>query len=777
MTTRTDRNRPANRNAMPRNWARFASILVVAIALLNLGLGWGAGLNFFTRVMPSLPAMVPGTAVCAALLASGQILRLSESSWSRRSGTALIAVTPIFAFVQYWFGAISNPVSAGATDRMSTATFAGFLIVAVGQCAADYLRGWDRNLHVVLAGTGCFLALIGVSGYIINVGELEQYTVFRGLSLLTAVVLFLLNAAVLLSRPEHGIAALMMSDKPGGEMARRFMPAAIILPVVLCLIADWTTDIGWITSNVRLSALALVLVALSSVFVLRMAGALDDRALLTDQANMRLRDILSGLDVAIFVIERDGHRLTLNKRAEAMIGPKKPEHWLKQSAFHAVQDRRPLHGAEHPVKQVLDHGREIFAGWIDLDGAEKVLRLAAFETGRTGGRTNLRVLAIYDVTEPWLLRENMARSERLEAVGQLASGVAHEMSNIFGVIKLSIGSVELSDPTVAPTQFRAIMNACRRGGALADRMQKLTIEDASGGETTEAISALSAAIELVRKAVPSDIDFDVDLPSAPLTIDCDPIDLEMALVNLVLNARNAMVEAGKSEGTIRLRVAQEPEWLTLSVSDNGPGMDTELLKRITEPFFTTRRATGGTGLGLAIIDTFARRHGGMFQITSTPNIGTLAKLRLPLRGSSGSAAHEDMPSAVTLAGLKILVVEDDLQFKGVLGDTLTALGATVDRAESADSAMSLIRSAGPFDVLLTDYQLVGPEDGHELAKRAIAYQPRLPVVYLTGMSGVQIDEPPIPGLILRKPVHLGLLTYTIRLAFDTQLAGTRGGDA
>ena len=167
----------------------------------------------------------------------------------------------------------------------------------------------------------------------------------------------------------------------------------------------------------------------------------------------------------------------------------------------------------------------------------------------------------------------------------------------------------------------------------------------------------------------------------------------------------------------------------------------------------------------------------MFQITSTPKVGTRAKLRLPLRGSSGSASQEDMPSAVTLAGLKILVVEDDLQFKGVLGDTLTTLGATVDRAESADSAMSLIRSAGPFDVLLTDYQLVGPADGHALAKQAIAYQPRLPVVYLTGMSGGQIDEPPIPGLILRKPVHLGLLTHTIRLAFDTHFAGTRGGDA
>ncbi|EAQ04094.1 sensory box histidine kinase/response regulator [Pseudooceanicola batsensis HTCC2597] len=738
-------------------WSRAIALVVLAVAVLTLAAGWGAGTDFLVRGRQDWPAMVPTTAVSVMSLCLSQILLSSRRRSRVRAGHALVALTPLVAIVFMRTDPGILPVDLRPSDRMSDASLAAIVGLAAAQSAGLSRRAEDIRLHEWLAIPVIGLALYGLGGTLIDAGALVSLPFFEGLSVPSQLCFLLLGVSAIVVRPGGTHLSVLIDPGVGGRFVRRYMIWAIVAPIVLSQGAYLLTEAGVIEDRQRLVALATTLVILCCAGVLwagHVQGELAQRDL---RSREQLRAILSGLDAAIFVCATDGVLTPANRRAEEMTeaGP------LRTMPLHAVSDRRPLTGARHPVERVIRDGADITAGWMHPDGQERILRLSSFQAALPDASC---VVVVTDVSEPWHLQETLSQAERLDAVGQLAGGVSHEMLNVFGIIKLAVGGAQIRWPDLRDAPFAAILNACERGSAVAEKLQKLTAQPAAPVEI-DAVAALGAAIDLVRKAVPSDIALHTSAPARSLTVNCDPVELEMTLVNLVLNARNALVEAGEREGEIVARVEERGGLLRFEVADNGPGIPADKLPRVTDAFFTTRRSRGGTGLGLATTAAFAEGSDGTFRLESTLGAGTVAILELPLSGGAPGAASEPEAAPQGLTDLRILVVEDDAQFQTLLADTLVLLGASVDRAASAREALMLLDSDGPFDVMITDHVLAGRRNGNQLARLAVRKCPDLSIVYLSGFRpGGAGSLPSVPGLVLRKPVTLAKLSHTVRLA-------------
>ena len=747
----------------PAVWARILLALTLVLIAENLLLGWVLGLDLFTRVLPGLPAMVPGTALGAGGLAVGQVL-LNEGR--RKVGLSVLGVTAALAGLVFVTGIQTYP----GGDRMSVATIAGLLLVALAQVSAEVPKLARRGIHALIAGLGAYLALLGVSGYVTGAAALEDVAFFNGHSILTALVLTCLNLSVVLVRPDGTWIATLFSRHPGGRMARRTLPWAVLLPAAFCAIAYVSTQTGQNTDSLRFSALAVALMTVTGVAVLYSARYQNEIARRDRNELDRTRDILSGLDVSIFVLDMGGHPVMANEKAQALAGRDvRAEDWIAAAPFHALADRRPLTQAERPLPRLLAGEDDVFAGWVDDVGAEHILRFTLVQAERRNGSPGRLILAIYDVTEPWQLRENLARGERFDAIGQMAGGVAHEMANIFGVILLALDAAQLRGTISDPKAFEAVAKATGRGGALADRMLALTRDSVWMGGVIDARETVRGAVELTRSALSPDITLDWQPPDGEIPVACDPVDLEMAVVNLVLNARNAIEGTFTPSGRISVALRDDRTTFRLCVTDDGPGMSDATLRRAVEPFFTTRRESGGTGLGLSIIESFARRIGGRFELDSTPGQGTTATLVLPVATEGDVTPVADPDSAASLDGLSILMVEDDEQFRDMLADTLIVLGAQVARAADIGEAMEHLASTQPFDIMLTDINLPGGSNGRDLAVQAVALRPDLRVVYLSGYIDANVAwDAPVPGLLLRKPVQIAPLTHTLLLAMQTQ---------
>jgi signal transduction histidine kinase/CheY-like chemotaxis protein len=584
------------------------------------------------------------------------------------------------------------------------------------------------------------------------------------LSIPTSSCLLLLSLAVIFGRPEGTFVRLLFHDSAGGRTSRRFLPWAVMIPLWLGFFSSLATDAGLLEERVRLDLFAVAMVMVACALVI---GAGWTQVLQQERENLakrRLRGVVAGLETAVFLGRSREDMTAMNPRAERMLRADGGAPTLAGVAFHALQDRAVLTGPDHPLMRAVDGGGPVFAGWMDGTGGERVLEFTAHPLDDPALPET--VVAVHDVTGPWLLRENLSLADRREAISDIAQGYAHELTNIFGIIKLAAGTSQLNAPDFAVESLRSIESACRRGGYLVDRMQALTREGHAQSQPTDAAEVLSEAVVSARDALGPGVSMVADIPEVALPVACDPVDLEIALKNLVANAEDAIREGGEVDGRIVVRLVPGEQSLALHVRDTGPGIPPEVAAHATEPFFTTRRSRGGVGLGLSIVETLANRLGGTFVIGPAKGRGTEAVLTLPLSAERGAETDDaTRPPASRLDGISVLVAEDDREFQSMLADTLRKLGATVTHVANGAEALAHLRDHPETDVLVADYLLEGDMTGHDLAVAARAAGSRARVVYLSGyLERGRKPLPDAPGLMLRKPVSLGLLSNSIRLA-------------
>jgi PAS domain S-box-containing protein len=358
----------------------------------------------------------------------------------------------------------------------------------------------------------------------------------------------------------------------------------------------------------------------------------------------------------------------------------------------------------------------------------------------------------------------LMHAQRMEAVGRLTGGVAHDFNNLLTVVIGALDIILRSDDAAKRQKLgEAALSAARRGERLTHQLLAFSRRQALRPEATDLNSLIREGEPLLRRAVGEAIEFRLKLKRGGARVSVDPAQFEAALLNLVVNARDAL---GDKPGRITVQTLSckvEPDevrelaagdYVCVTVSDNGAGMSAEVMGRVFEPFFTTKSVGKGTGLGLSQVYGFARQSGGGVQISSTPGRGTEIRLYLPpLRADTPEevAVPAWSPSEAKADG-SLLLVEDDAGVAAIASDILTAQGWRVTAADTAPAALALLER-NRFDVMLTDIVMPGGMTGVELARKASAAYPAMRIILTSGYAGEDVDQAlsDAPWPFLRKP--------------------------
>ncbi len=333
------------------------------------------------------------------------------------------------------------------------------------------------------------------------------------------------------------------------------------------------------------------------------------------------------------------------------------------------------------------------------------------------------------------LREQLRNSQRRETVGTLAGGVAHDVNNQLTVI---LGELEQCLEALGPghplaPELAVARDAARRCGESTRALLSLARPPAASASGPLDLNRLVRDVAtLAGRVLGGRIAVALALDPALPAVEGIAAQLEQVVVNLVINARDAMPRGGRL--TLRTARGAEAGWARLEVADTGVGMTPEIQARIFEPYFTTKAPGHGTGLGLPMAFGIVQSHGGRVEVASQPGTGTTFTIHLPLAAGRAAAGPEEAPpAAARLDGLRILVAEDDEVLRGVLEQTLRRAGATVTAVPDGRTATALWSARGPFDAVVTDLHMPHA-DGVDLYRAVRAASAEVPVLVVSGTS-------------------------------------------
>jgi len=399
------------------------------------------------------------------------------------------------------------------------------------------------------------------------------------------------------------------------------------------------------------------------------------------------------------------------------------------------------------------------------------------------GRVTQVVGVRLDVTGQRRLEDQLRQAHKMEAIGQLTGGIVHDFNNMLGVV---VGNLELLRLDLKGSPLIALVDSAMAGSSraadLTRRLLALSRPQAFQARPIDVVDLLQRLRTMLRRTIGADIEVVTEGNAGPWRPVADPSELESALLNLAINARDAMPNGGRL--AIRAVPHVEPArpapaplergtYVAITVSDTGIGMPKEVLDRIHEPFFTTKEEGKGTGLGIPMVMAFAKRSGGDLRFDSRPGGGTTVSLILPCVAAETAGDESALGAAESTArgGETVLLVEDDEAMRDLSERLLTGLGYAVRTAVDGPAALAVLESGERVDVLLTGIVMPGGINGPELARRARAGRPGIRVVFMSGYGGGGTErvKAPDPGeAVLQKPFRRADLARAVREALDAR---------
>jgi PAS domain S-box-containing protein len=368
-----------------------------------------------------------------------------------------------------------------------------------------------------------------------------------------------------------------------------------------------------------------------------------------------------------------------------------------------------------------------------------------------------------DITERRSTQESYLQAQRMEAIGQLTAGMAHDFNNLLQVINgnLEVAMISLDRPDLARQQLERAQRAAMRAGKLTQQLLTFARKQRLEPRLININNLVFDFSEMLVRTLGGKIELRLDLrPGLPSCM-LDPTHLEMALLNVLINARDAMPDGGdvtvataivRGEDRLKAHGLPHGTYVSLCVIDKGAGMTPDVLRRATEPFFTTKGP--GTGLGLAMVHGFVQQSHGRLELVSHPGEGTKVTMLFPIadNANAGQGGASMGDAATGAAKPSVLVVEDNDDVRELAEQVLGMEGYAVQSAASGEQAMDLLREGAAVDLLFTDVIMPGGMNGLELVEQARALRPGLPVLVTTGY----MDELPEGGRggglrILAKP--------------------------
>ena len=514
------------------------------------------------------------------------------------------------------------------------------------------------------------------------------------------------------------------------------------------------------------------------------------------KAAQQFQQLVQGVkDYAIYMLDLEGRISNWNSGAQSIKGYRADEvigsHF---SRFYTEEDREAGKPAR-ALQTAATEGKFEAEGWrVRKDGtrfwASVLIDAIHDENGELVGYAKVT----RDITERREAEEQLrqARAElfqaqKMEAIGQLTGGVAHDFNNLLTVV---IGNLELSQRLLASSSDgdarlrRAVGNAMRgaqRAANLTERLLAFSRQQPLEPRVIDVNQLLHGLADLLGRSLGENIDIETVGAGGLWRVEIDPVQLEAAILNLALNARDAMPHGGRltiethnahlDEQYCRRHADVRPgQYVQIAITDTGSGMSEDVIARAFDPFFTTKQVGQGTGLGLSQVYGFVKQSGGHVKIYSEVGQGTTVKIYLP-RLLRGSDAEQELNSEApgNEAHETILVVEDDRDVRSYIVDTLRELDYRVLEAADAEAALGLIeRGERRIDLLLTDVVLPG-RSGRQLVDQVIKSRPDIKVLYMTGYSRNAIVHQGRldPGVaLIQKPIRAPLLTARIRDLLD-----------
>ena len=945
--------------ASSRALGSWAGGVVAGVALLALA-GWALDLAALKSVVPGLVSMNPLTAVCFVLAALSLLLLTVEPLPDRATMLSRLCAVVVVAAALLSFSRLYTPWdlapdlvlfrdrvvidNGGLPNRMAPTTGFTFILIGIALMLLEVRTERGRRPAVVLATVAGLLGLVVATGYAYESGGLYGIGRFVPMALNTAVCFSLLSAGIIAARPGTGFHSLLTQATPGGHLARRLLPAAIVLPVALGWLAFKGRQLGFFDHGGAAAVLATATMLIMAALVWRSAVRLDksDRArgraeemlqelnedlegrvsqrtrelarineALLDQTRF-LHQVLDTSPQLVFVKDWAG-RYTLANQALAdlygttvdrLIGKTDADFHANAEAVRAVQlaDRdvmttrqmkviaedpatdelgmvrwfhtikAPLverdgtcnrmlglctditarHFAEGELRRASDELRALFDasplamcgltadgyvrswnraaeelfGWSagevvgrplpivppQLQAEYRGLRdsmlsgnsVTTLETRRvrkdgeviavsvsTGplydasGRINGSVVVFGDIRDRKELEAQLRQAQKMEAVGQLAGGVAHDFNTLLTVIQtaseLLLAEMEPGDRRRQDVQ--EIEGAASRAAILTRQLLAFSRQQVLEPRVVDLNRVVAEIEPMVRRLVQENITVVTRLADDLHPVTADPHQLDQVILNLAVNARDAMPEGGTllietanvllDENFPRTHPSAHPgPHVMLSVTDTGCGMDDATQARIFEPFFTTKPVGVGTGLGLATVYGIVKQSGGHIWVYSEVGRGSSFKIYLPVSPVSETGS-EPAPAAPPRradvaggrGGATILVVEDDAAVRCAVRRVLERRGYDVLESWNGDHALAaLARARGSVDLVISD--IVMPEmSGLELRDRMKEIQPAVPVLLMSGYSQeaiTRLGNHESLGPLIEKPFTVDGLLENVR---------------
>jgi signal transduction histidine kinase/ActR/RegA family two-component response regulator len=465
-----------------------------------------------------------------------------------------------------------------------------------------------------------------------------------------------------------------------------------------------------------------------------------------------------------------------------MLGANRPEQLLGRPVLELVQsaDQKKI----EQRKQLVDAGQKVPPTQIHarrLDGGEVFLEAASIPLIYRGQPA---IQTVYrDVTAKLRLEEQFRQAQKMEAIGQLAGGVAHDFNNLLGVIigysDLLLGTVPAKD--AGREKIEKIRNAGEAAAALTRQLLAFSRRQVLEPQVLNLNHVVVDTQSMLRRVIGENIEITTRLDPGLRRIHVDPVQLEQVILNLAINARDAMPQGGRliietsnaelDEAYARKHpVVQPGSFILLAVSDTGMGMDRETLARIFEPFFTTKERGKGTGLGLSTVYGIVKQSGGFIWAYSEPGQGATFKIYLP-RVDRPAAPSRSLPhpQAETRGSGTILLVEDEEPLRELIREMLEGAGYSVKAAGTPEEALRLAEcDSGNLDLLLTDVILPGMS-GRQLAEAVVRLKPGVRVLFMSGYADDIIGRYGVLDSefeFLEKPFHRDQLRRKIREMLD-----------
>lgn len=507
----------------------------------------------------------------------------------------------------------------------------------------------------------------------------------------------------------------------------------------------------------------------------------------------RFRTLIENALDIITILEADGTFKFVSPSVQAILGYK-PEELVGENAWEYI----------HPDD--ADYTMEKLRSATPFDGQAEILEAryrhkdGSWHRLESVGRNLLNDSAVdgivinsRDITDRMALEQKLHRSQKMEAVGQLTSGIAHDFNNILGIIQ---GNLEiLQDVTgsneMAQTRIEKAQSGVDRGTDITRKLLGYSRKESQDANLTNVNDLVGNYEDLIAKSLTASIEVQLALALDLWEVSIDPGAFEDAILNLSLNARDAMPQGGTlllttaNEVVDAKYVAKNPEatvgdYVRISVSDNGMGMVPEIRARILEPFFTTKEQSKGTGLGLSMVYGFVQRSGGHIRISTEIDKGTDFHMYLPRAKKISSTDHNQQQVKTTLPKGRetILVVDDESSLRDIAVSYLNDLGYQTVPAENGQQALDILHGTTPIDAIFSDVVMPGGLDGYQLALKAHEEFPAIKTLLTSGFakSGVafdcQSDEKiyldKLNQKLLSKPYNKSQLAQTLRKLLDNK---------